>query len=177
MDKNNKIRTKDLTYIAIGIAALITGGIAIYQISTVIAIPGVKYIFMAPYLSLIMYILMSKIKIKNSIFFIGTVFGLIMMSMNLFMSISIILTSILTQISILVIKNQKQKAFIGATLFSGYAGLCALLISKYAIGGVFEQIPIKWIFTTSIICILFGYIGSRLGQRMFKYISSYNYTN
>lgn len=170
MREDNQIKTKDMTYIAAGIAALISGGILIYQISSIFVIPGVKYIFMAPYLSLIIYILMSKIKLKHSVLWIGGVFGFVMIAMNVFMTISIVSTAILTELSILFIQKSNIKCILGATLFSGYAGLCGLIISKYFVGQVFAEISLTSIVMTTLICSLFGFVGGKLGQRILIYI-------
>lgn len=176
MKKNSEMKTRDLAYIGLGITALITGGIVIYQISSVIAIPGVKYILMAPYLSMIMYILMSKINVPHSILVIGSVFGLLMMAMNIFMTIAIISTSVLAELSVIMIHKAKTKAYIGSILFSGYTGVSALTISKYFIGGVFEEISINWIILTGFICVIFGYFGTKLGRKILKYVNLYDYS-
>lgn len=172
--QNNKMRTKDITYIALGIAALICGGIAIYQVSSFVAIPGVKYILLAPYLSMIMFVLISKIRVKHSVFVIGLPFGLIMLLMNFFMMLAIIMTSILTELSLLVVRKPNSRAFAGAVFFSGYTGASSLLISKFAIGGIFEQIPFNWIFFTTLMCLGFGIIGALLGQKILRYINRYH---
>lgn len=177
MKQNRSLRTKDMTYIGIGLAALIGGGIVIYQISSIFAVPGVKYMLMAPYLSIIMYVLMSKVEVRYPALVIGTTFGLIMMLMNVFMTVSIILTSILTEVSLMGMRPSLKKRFIGAAFFSGYSGLTALLISKYAIGGVFEYIPLKWIGAVALICTLLGMAGAQLGQRIMKYVSLYHGTS
>lgn len=175
MKEKNNIKTTDITYIAIGLAAIIIGGMIIYQVSSVVAIPGVKYILMAPYLSMIIYILMSKIQARNSAFLIGTAFGFIMVLINIFMGISIIVTAILTEISIIAIKKSNVRCFVGSILFSMYAGMSALIISKYMIGGVFAEISLKWIVITGAVCFLFGYAGAKLGKRIMTYINLYHY--
>ena len=174
MKQINKMRTKDITYIALGIAALICGGIAIYQVSSFVAIPGVKYILLAPYLSMIMYVLISKIKVKHAVFVIGVPFGLIMVLMNVFMMVAIIMTSFLTEVSLLGVRKPEKRAVMGAIFFSGYTGLSSLLISKYAIGGIFEQIPLNWILFTTILCISFGIIGALMGRKILRYINRYH---
>lgn len=166
MKESNNIKTREMTYIAAGIAALISGGVVIYQISSFFVIPGMKYILMAPYLSMIMYILSSKIRLEHSLLWIGTVFGCIMVAMNLFMTISIVTTAVLTEISIWPIRKLESRCFVGSILFSGYAGLAALLISKYFIGGVFDIITPNGIAITTTICLIFGYAGAKLGQKI-----------
>lgn len=172
--KKNDLLIKEITYASIAVAILITGGFLIFQLSLVIPIPGVKYILMAPYLSMIIYILLSKINSKFVLLKFGTVFGLIMMLMNIYMGFTIILTSLLTQGSIYGIKP-KNRALGGSILFATYTGMTALLISKYLIGGVFLEITTNWLLVTGILCTLFGIIGTLIAKRLMKYFFNYSY--
>ena len=174
MKHKKSIQTRDMTYIALGIAALISGGFIIYQASLFIAMPGVKYILMAPYLSMIMYILTAKVSVRFPVLTIGTIFGLIMMFMNLFMVAAILMTSVLTEVSTFYMGRKESRNFIGAVLFSTYTGLSALVISKYAIGGVFASMPIEWIAYTAILCSVFGFAGTKLGQKILRYVNLYH---
>lgn len=168
---NNKTHstTREITYIAIGVSTMIVGGLAIFQLSLVFPIPGVKFILLAPYLALLFYILLSIIKQKNALIKIGCTLALIMVSINLFMGLAILLTSIISQLSITLISHEK-KPFYGAILFSGFTGLTSLLISKFVIGGIFEEISNIWILFTFLICLGFGIVGTILAKRIMRHL-------
>lgn len=165
---------KELTNISIGVATMIVGGLAIYQLSYVLPIPGVKYILMSPYLSMVIFIMMNRIKGKYTLLKFGMTFGLIMIMMNLYMGLTIILTALLSQVSILAI-NKEDQAFYGAVLFSAYTGFLALLISKYMIGGIFMEISFLWLLITGLICLIFGITGTQLAKHILKHLVNYSY--
>ena len=173
--KENQLKTKEITTIGVGIAAMIAGGAVIYQISMVMPIPGFKYMIMAPYLSMIIYILLVKIGTKSALLHIGLVFGLIMIVMNVYMSLSIVLTTVLTDLSIRTTRDPQKRAVIGSALFSSYTGVVALLVSKYLIGGVFMQISIIWILCIGIMCLALGIVGTVLARKIMVQISMYSY--
>ncbi len=173
--KKVDLSTRDITYMAIGIAAMIVGGFVIYQISMVLPIPGVKYILMSPYLSMVIFMILSKVRQNYAMLKFGCVFGFIMCIINVFMGASILLTAFLTQGSMLAVKGHDKQVLIGAILFSGYAGFSALAISKYLIGGVFREIPDIWLFNTGILCLGFGAIGTVFATKVMKHLNMYSY--
>ena len=167
---NYNRKATEITIIAIGIAALIGGGFFILQLSMVFPIPGVKYIMMSPFISLVIFILLYRLSSIYAILKIGLVFAAIMMLINLFMGAAIITTALMTQLTILPIKSHKIRAYLGAVCFSGYTGLSALTFSKYLIGGIFSEIPLAWLVLTGVICLLFGGLGVLIANRLMKYM-------
>ena len=169
MDNDSKKITKEITYIALGVAAIIAGGFIIFYLSLIFPLPGIKYIFMAPYLSMMIFILLKKTKRKNALLKIGSTFGFIMFIINPFMGATIIVTTILSHLSIKLFSDSKKELY-GAILFSGYTGLVALTVSKYVIGGVFRDISSLWLILTGLICLVFGTIGTLLGKKILKHL-------
>lgn len=95
------------------------------------------------------------------------------MIMNLYMGVTIILTTLMSQLTIMYLPDL-MKALFGAISFSGYTGLLALLVSKTLIGGVFEDIPLFWIMATTILCIISGIIGTLFAKKILKQITRYS---
>ena len=124
---------------------------------------------MAPYLSMMIFILLKKIKRKNALLKIGFSFGLIMIIINPFMGVTIIITTILSQLSTMRLSNTHQ-AFYGAVLFSGYTGMVALFVSKYVIGGVFTDISSLWLILSGLACLVFGAIGTLFAKKILKHL-------
>ena len=166
-NKRNDIR--ELTYIALGVATIIACGFGIFQLSLIFPVPGTKYILMAPFLSMMFMIVQTKIDRKYVLIKLGIVFGLIMLIMNLYMGVSILMTSILAQGTSLILPI-KNKYFWGSSLLSAYTGLCALVISKYLIGGVYGQISIMWIMAVGLFSFVFGLTGAFYAKRIMNYL-------
>lgn len=168
MERRNSM--KDLATIAMGVAAMIGGGFVIFQISLIFPIPGVKYILMAPYLSMTIYIILKKVSHKHGLLAIGITFSLIMSVINIFMGIAIIATAMLSVLSTTGM-NKANKAFFGAACFSGYTGFTTLVISKYFIRGVFQSITHLWIVIVTAVCFGFGVVGVLYAKKLLKYLT------
>lgn len=164
------ISTKDIANIAMGIAFLICGGFLILQLSMIFPIPGTKYIFMAPFISMVIYFILQKLEVSYGLLIIGIVFGLVMGIFSIFMTIAIVITTLLSQICVLFIKNKKRRNIFGSVLFSMFMGLTALLVSKAFIGGPYVDIPVVWIIITGVICAMFGLVGVYIAVKIFSYI-------
>lgn len=160
------IKTKNITEIGIALATLIVGGYAIFMVSGAIVLPGIKYILMGPYLSLVMTIVIRRIKTKYLIIKFNFVFAAVMSMLNPFMGLAILLTGIATEITSSVVKNNLNlKSIIAGTFYSGYVTMSALIVSKLLIGGpIFEKITNTWILTAFVIACLSGFIGSKVGS-------------
>jgi len=166
--------TLEIAQIAIAVATIIVGGYAILIFSSPLAIPGVKYIMMAPYLSMVLIILINRVKSKFVIIKANVVFAMLMSFINLYMGLAIILSGVLTQaLNISLIKDNRWTRGITCSGYAGFVLLTALPISKHLIGGVvFEQITIKWIFVAAGIAFLFGIAGSLFGEFISKRIGN-----
>ena len=158
-------KSNEITTIAMGVATLIGGGMGIYFLSAFFALPGSKYLLMAPYLSTIFYVMQYKLTSKYTLLKIGTVFALIMTVINIFMGIAILLTTLLTYLTVLPFKSLDLRAFWGSVFFSGYTGGCALMITKYFIGGL-ESVSNLWIAGIALICAGFGVLGTSVAKRV-----------
>lgn len=158
--------TKEITYIGLGLAGMIVGGFAIYQVSAVLPIPGVKYILMAPVLSMVLYLLVNLLNTKNVILKTGLVFTVIMSIINVYMGLSILIATCGAHLCQVLFK----RASFGAIAFSFFTGVGALLVSKYLIGGVFTRITLAWILVTGCLCGFVGAYGVYVGKKILSRI-------
>ncbi len=166
---NNKLKSKAITNIAIGIAAVIGGGLIIFQFSTLVPMPGMKFILMAPYLSMMFYILQMRLISQYSILQIGGLLGCIMSIINIFMGISIILTSLFSMIVTMPFQNKKTRAAIGSIAFSGFSAITGLTVSKVFIGGIYDEVTIVWMMISFSISLILGGLGAFAANKMTKY--------
>ncbi|MBN2794137.1 MAG: hypothetical protein JXR88_01925 [Clostridia bacterium] len=160
--------TIEITSISISIAAVIGGGLALYLTSSMIPIPGFKYIMLSPLLSLTIYILQRRITKKSTILKFGLTFSFLMSVINLYMGLAIFITTVLTYLTQLIIRWQPP--IISGIFFSFYTGFVSLLISKYLIGGIFQEITLIAMGVVGLFCSLFGWIGVVLGHKVYEHI-------
>jgi energy-coupling factor transport system substrate-specific component len=162
--------TKVITNIAMGVGALIVGGLAIFSLSRAIPFPGGKYLLMSPYLSMVMYVIMRKAPSSLTPFMVGAVFGGIMTFVNIFMGIAIVSTGIGASLMTMLTSHKKMKMIVGAVSFSSFTLATSLTLSKYIIGGAFERIPLWWILIATLLGTLFGGIGTYAGTKIMRYM-------
>lgn len=160
--------TKETASIALGVATIIAGGICIFWLSTLFPVPGSKYMLMAPYLSMVLYIMQSKISSEYTILKFGTVFSFIMAIVNIFMGMAILTTTLLTEFIIYFIKDNHMKALWGSILFAGFTGICATLVTKLFISSLLDNVPYYWILVIGFLCSLFGIAGTNLAKKILR---------
>lgn len=172
--KDNKGKNHEIAMIAVSVAMLIGGGIAIYAVSAAFPVPGAKYIMMAPLLSTVIYVIQMKLAGEYTILKLGAVFALTMAIVNLFMSAAIIATTLLTHISIAWMKEVPRKAFWGSILFAGYTGLTALSVTKAFIGGLLDDVPYLVFVIIGMLCSVFGVLSSTIAKRIIRHLNDFN---
>ncbi|PKM93923.1 MAG: hypothetical protein CVU84_13520 [Firmicutes bacterium HGW-Firmicutes-1] len=159
--------TQVFTKLAMSVAILIAGGYAIFSVGGYFPLPGIKYLLMAPYLSLIIAVVMKAIKIKYVVLKMSTVFALIMSVINIYMGLAIFLTGLCTQIVTMLLANFRYQVQVGAATYSSFSVCIALIVSRVFIGGpIFERISLCWIILAAFIAFIFGLIGSNLGNKI-----------
>lgn len=168
--KSIESKTRLITNVGLGVAAMIGGGFAIYQISSIFPLPGMKYIMMAPYLSMVIYILIVRVRSRFALLLIGGVFGGIMALINVIMGLSIFATALAAQLIMLPIKPLKIRAAVGATAFGGFSGIISILISRVFID-IYKQVSYSWMVIALIIATLFGALGAYFASKIMKHIT------
>lgn len=160
-------RVQTLTQLAMTVAALIAGGYVIFIVSSFFPLPGIKYLLMSPYLSLVIAIVMRNIHTKVAILKINTVFALIMSMINIYMGLAIFLTGFCTQIVATLLVSFKYVVQLSAASYSAFTVGSALLVSRVVIGGpIFKLISWQWIVLATLISFILGLLGGILGNQM-----------
>lgn len=159
-------KTKEITLIAIGIAIMIGGGLGIYLASGFIPIPGTKYALMAPFLSIVLYVVLSQLKSVFAISKFGFVFAAIMTTINPFMGIAIFFTTMMTQLTMLVFRGHESRAFFGSISFSIFTGISGLFITGIRIWRQNPMFLITALLIISLLCGVFGTIGAMTARKI-----------
>ena len=162
-----------LTYIALSVAIMIGGGFAILQFSLFFPFPGTKYMFMSPFLSIIIYVLLFKVPHPFTALKFGLVFGFIMFLINAYMGLAILITALVTELAVFLTPQNRYKPFFAAISFSATTTMSALFVSKYLIGGIFLEIPFFYIVIAGFISMLGGLLGTFIARRILLHSKLY----
>ncbi|MCK8058982.1 MULTISPECIES: hypothetical protein [unclassified Fusibacter] len=168
--KPSKITARDTAFIGLGVATLIAGGFVIFYASTLFPFYGVKYTLMSPYMSMVVYIIISKVASRHALIYFGLTFSLIMLPINIYMFAAILLTTILSYITAQPFKNRNKRNILMSLLFSAYTGVTALGLSKLMIGGVFSEIPWYWVLVSGALNSIFGFIGVLFASKVRRHM-------
>lgn len=165
MKSKPQLTTREITEIAMSVAALIVGGYLIYIVSSQFPLPGVKYTVMAPYLSLIAAFVLTYFNSSWVLLIVNMVFAMVMTIISPYMGISIIAVALLTHFSYLIIRiKARYRTFLVASLYSSYVVGVALWISKTFIGtAIFKNITLPYVLLLMLLAFFTGAFGAHFG--------------
>ncbi|SKC89828.1 hypothetical protein [Maledivibacter halophilus] len=161
---------RNLTFLGIITAALLVGGYFLYIISKTLPIPGSKFVFMAPYLSIFMYIAISKTKKLWTMTIVSFIFGGIMFFINPFMTMSIFLSGVLADlITVVFIRNYgtERNISISASLYPVWSFIIGVGVTNYITGNyMYKLFGIKLFALLIFIIYILGFIGTKVGFKL-----------
>lgn len=172
--KKSLLNTKDIAIIAMQVAALIVGGYFIVLTMGQFPLPGIKYVALAPYLTMVMFIIEARTNRPYSVFYVNLVFAGMMTLINLYMGLAIVIVGVLYVTEERLIKGCALKSEVLAVSYAVWTVGVSLMVSKYLIGtAVFQIITPLYILVLMGIAILAGGIGvyfaklvlGRIGKR------------
>ncbi|KXZ40489.1 energy-coupling factor transport system substrate-specific component [Alkalithermobacter thermoalcaliphilus JW-YL-7 = DSM 7308] len=167
------MKTKDITFIGISVSLIITLGYVFYTVGSIFLLPGSKYIFMAPFLGFMFCIVALKVRKRGTIFLVSTIFGFIMMLINIFMSFAIILSGILTDlIGLIFFRQYEKKVVYISAIYPLFSLIVSFFVSNYLTGNKLHlMIYNKYSFILAgIITYILGLVGSYLGYKLLSRI-------
>ncbi|MBP2026908.1 energy-coupling factor transport system substrate-specific component [Acetoanaerobium pronyense] len=162
-----KRNTGELTFMALMASALLVGGYMLYILSKTIPLPGSKFLVMAPYLSLVMYLSLKHTRRPWTMTIISTVFGIVISIFSLFMGIAIIGAGIFSDLTGLIIPNHystERSIKIASSSYAFWSFAVSLFITDFVTGNILYGVfgPITFIFMGVLIFSL-GYLGTLFG--------------
>lgn len=170
-----KFKTSDITYMAFSIILLISGGYFIYYMSLLFPVPGSKFIIMSPYLSLVLFFPIKKIKKIGIMSLISIIFGLILSTFTFFMGLAIITTGILADLTTFIfLRNYKtnKKIIISASFYPVYAYITSIYITNFVTGNVlYNVVELNIFILVGILIYILGIIGSFIGYKIYNRIN------
>lgn len=170
MNKNKRLfNTKDVAIIAMQVAALIVGGYFIVLTVGQFPLPGIKYVAMAPYLTLIMVIVAGTSKKPYRIFYVNLVFAAIMSTVNLYMGLAIFLVGGICGLEERFLNHVSFKNEILGISYAVWTVGISLLVSKYLIGSALFQLITPIYMLLMMLCAVFtGGIGAYFARIILK---------
>lgn len=150
-------------------ALMILGGSILYFISKLLPIPGSKLIVMGPYLTLILTLVINRYPRFGTISVINFVFGALMIIISPWMTFSIIVTGIISDIIMLLPIWFKVKQLLAMGVYNGMSLLTSVYIANYITGNtVFIILDPKVIIIATIIAFITGILGGYAGLKVDK---------
>ncbi|OPJ54955.1 hypothetical protein [Alkalithermobacter paradoxus] len=165
------MKTREITLIGISVSLMIIIGYVFYTMASIIIIPGSRYVLMAPLLGFMFCIPLFNIRKIGTISLVSLVFGLIMMFINIFMSVAIISSGILTDtVSYILFRNYNNNKSIICTsaFYPLFSLVTSFWVSNYITGNkAYLMINKLYILiSVSIITYILGLIGSYFGYKV-----------
>ncbi len=166
-----KYSTREITLIAIVVAIMISVGYILYVVGSIFPGSGSKFVTMAPFLSFMLTILISKIKKVGTIFSTSLIFGGIMTFISVFMGVAIIASGILSDIITFILfrnYNKSYKIMASTALFPMFSAITSILVGNFITG---NKLHVVFGGTTTVIilsiCIYaLGLFGSYMGLKL-----------
>ncbi|TCK98568.1 energy-coupling factor transport system substrate-specific component [Natranaerovirga hydrolytica] len=161
-----------MTYSAITVSILFVGGFFIYSLSATLAVPGGRFILMAPFLGFVLYFPLTKFRTYGLISKITGVFALILSYVNLFMGLAIFSSGLLTDITSFVMfrkLNKEYKIILTTSLYPLFATLTSFYVTTYITHTnffKFNALSIYLFMLLVIFIVLLGLFGSYCGYKL-----------
>lgn len=165
-----KYSAKDISIIALTAVLTVVFGYVFYLAGSLIPIPGYKFVVFAPFLGLMMYIPVARIRRIGVISAASFVFALLMAPVTFFMGIAILATGVCTDlVSFLIFRKytSTKKIIASVAFFPSFAVLWAFLISNYLTGNVLYRLAGGWLVIGFLCIVLYplGILGAYISDK------------
>ncbi len=161
---------RETIFISLLVSILIGGGYVLYIISAYFPMPGMKYVVLICALRIL-------VKKKWAVIKFNIVFAMIMSLVTIYMSMAIIITTLLTELTglILIKFSYEFRNIIVSALYSFYAVLISLIVIKYVLVtpefiSVSNVMIMSFCLAGFILGILGAKIGEQVGERVLKIV-------
>lgn len=149
------------------VVIMVVGGYFAYFISTLIPIPGSKFITLGPFLTFVIMIPLERYPKFGTISIINIVFGLIMFMMSPWMTVAIIMSGILADLIMLSPINGWRKNVIALGVYNGLSFIISFWITNFVTGNLlYNVMGMKPLIVACILSFFTGAAGAYLGRRV-----------
>ncbi|MBM0047018.1 hypothetical protein ACKRLN_08860 [Anaerococcus sp. DFU013_CI05] len=160
-----KIKTQELTVMAICLALMVVLGTVLYFVGRSLPIPGGRLLAMAPAFSFIFTALILRIKKIGVISFVSFVFGIFLLKFSIFGVLAIWISAFLADIlTFLLIRNYKSYKDIYLTVpINGFFQVWTsyIVVMKFVPESKFTQAALIPTLILSVVVYLIGYYSSK----------------
>lgn len=160
---------RKIATIGIFTAAMIVGGYVLYFISSLIPIPGSKFIIIGPYLTFAMTMPLIRYPRFGTLSLINLAFGGIMIIMSPWMTLAIIVSGLLADLMMLLPIWLKLKQVIAMGVYNGVSLLTSFYISNYITGNaLYKILNFESLLVGVVLAVLTGILGGYMGLQVNK---------
>ncbi len=164
------MRPRDVTFVGLLVAVLVSGGYVLYLISRALPIPGAKFLVLSPYLALTMAVALRRLSSRWAMTLVSLVFGAVISIFTPVMGVTIPAAGLLADISTRVWRNRElsDSRLIGvAATYPCWSLLLALSVTNYLTGNsLFGLIGPAGLALSALLAYSLGAGGAALGLKI-----------
>lgn len=161
--------TRKITTFGIFIASMIVGGYILYFLSSLVPIPGSKFIVMGPYLTFSMTFLLIRYPRFGTLSLINLVFGGIMFILSPWMTLAILVSGVLADLMMILPIWLKAKLLLAMGVYNGVSLLTSFYISNYITGNaLYKILNFEALLVGLALAVITGMLGGYMGLKVNK---------
>jgi len=159
-----------VTFIGLLVAALVSGGFALYLISRVLPLPGAKFLVLAPYLALAMGMGIDRLRSAWSMTMVSVVFGVVISVFTPVMGLTIVAAGLASDAAASVFRGgtlTTAKVIASAACYPAWSAVLALSVTNYLTGNaLFGSLGLGPLLVTAGLAYALGAVGAALGFKI-----------
>ena len=164
------MKAKDVTFIGLLVAALVSGGFALYLISRVLPLPGAKFLVLAPYLALAMGMGIDRLRSAWSMTIVSVVFGVVISIFTPVMGLTIVAAGLASDASALVLRGgalTTTKVIGSAAFYPAWSIALALTVTNHLTGNaLFGSLGFGPLLVAAGLAYALGAVGAGVGLKI-----------
>lgn len=164
------MKTREMTFVSLLVATLVAGGYVMYLLSRVVPVPGSKFLVMAPYLALMMFIAIKRLNSAWAMTLVSLVFGAVISVFALVMGLAIVAAGIASDLTRRLLPGGSRTPAmlcLHAALYPLWSFWLSLAISHYVTGsllyGAIGPWPLLW---GGVLVYALGLAGAGVGLKI-----------
>ncbi len=164
------MKAQSVSFVGLLVAGLVAGGWALYLVGRLLPVPGGKFLVMAPYLALIMFVAIDRLQMRWTMSLLSAIFAAVLSVFTPIMSVAILAAGLLSDMTGHLIPGKVHRIFrtcLVAALYPMWSFLLSLLASNYLTGNVlFGRVGTGPLLVGVGLSYLLGLAGTVVGLRL-----------
>ena len=151
------------------IVIMVIGGYLAYLTSTLIPIPGSKFLVMGPFLTLVLMIPLERFPKFGTLSLINLVFGMILLMLTPWMTLAIVVSGFTSDLIMLLPVKHWFKRVFSLGIYNLMSFYTSLYVTHVITGNLLYNVigPIAMV-AVGVLCLILGMTGAYLGRLINK---------